>query len=239
MVTPTRSKEKLQPAIDELEGIGFLKPLSQGRRYKRLDRGQWLIQLSRGSSAITGAPQLAMEQPIVPELSPLVAELTKRGVTKATAEEMVRNYPAEAIDAKLDVFDWLVEKQDKRVGRSPAGYLMMSIQKDYATPKGFVPKAERVRREQAHLAKDRQAAEERRRKQEAERRQNEDDAQIARLTPGQRVALEAELLTRADPDTRRNYENPITASFRETLMLMMLREHFREKRKVDSVPAQT
>jgi hypothetical protein len=42
-------KEKLQPAIDELERIGFLQPMSRADRYSRIDRGQWTIRLARRS----------------------------------------------------------------------------------------------------------------------------------------------------------------------------------------------
>ena len=59
-------------------------------------------------------------------------------MTKGTAEELVQQHPAEFIQPKIDVFDWLVEKQDKRVAKSPAGYLVKSISDDYAAPKGFV-----------------------------------------------------------------------------------------------------
>ena len=88
-------------------------------------------------------------------LPPLVAELVKRGVTRATAAELVQQHPAETIQAKIDVFDWLVEKQDKRVAKSPAGYLVKSIANDYATPKGFASRAERQAREEAKQAKER------------------------------------------------------------------------------------
>ena len=50
----------------------------------------------------------------------------------------MREHPAELIEAKLEVFDWLAEKEDKRIAKSPAGYLVTSIHKDYATPKGFI-----------------------------------------------------------------------------------------------------
>ena len=95
----------------------------------------------------------------------LVTELIKREVTKTTAAELVQKHPAETIQAKLDVFDWLMEKHDKRVAKSPAGYLVKSITDDYAPPKGFVPKAERRRQEDARQAKEQQAAEDRRRQQ--------------------------------------------------------------------------
>ena len=41
-------KEKLQPAIDELERIGWLRPLGREARYNRIDRGQWTIRFHAG-----------------------------------------------------------------------------------------------------------------------------------------------------------------------------------------------
>ena len=52
-------------------------------------------------------------------------------MTKATAAELVQQHPAELIGQKIDVFDWLVYKQDKRLAKSPAGYLVKSIADDY------------------------------------------------------------------------------------------------------------
>ena len=53
-------------------------------------------------------------------------------VTRTTAAELVKLHPAETIQAKIEVFDWLVEKQDKRLAKSPAGYLVKSITDDTA-----------------------------------------------------------------------------------------------------------
>ena len=55
-------------------------------------------------------------------------------------------YTAERIQAKLEIFDWLMSKQDKRVSKNPGGYLAEAIRKDYAAPRGFESKAERERR---------------------------------------------------------------------------------------------
>ncbi|MFI5458488.1 MAG: replication initiator protein A, partial [Isosphaerales bacterium] len=35
---------------------------------------------------------------------------------------------------KIDVFDWLMRNEDKRVGKNPAGYLVASIRSDYQVP---------------------------------------------------------------------------------------------------------
>ena len=105
----------------------------------------------------------------------------------------MQQHPAETIQVKIEVFDWLMEKQDKRVAKSPAGYLVKSINDDYAAPKGFVSKAERQQREEAQQAKERKAAEERRQTQEAEAREQAERKAITAywesLTPEQQAEL--------------------------------------------------
>jgi hypothetical protein len=224
-------KEKLQPALDELEAIGFLRPRSRDERYSRIDRGAWTIRLARQSPALPLPPP-----PAVPSFDPeppLVADLVSRGVTRTVAVDLVQQYPAEAIEAKREVFDWLIKKQDRRVAKSPAGYLVKSIQDDYAVPKGFLSEAERLKREDAKQTADRKAVEDRRRQREEEQRQERErkavDAYLENLTPAEREALKAEVLAQADPESRQAYEDPMLKMFRETLMRDMLRKYLMEK----------
>jgi hypothetical protein len=225
-------KEKLQPAIEELEAIGLLRPLSREDRYQRVDRGQWTIRLVRKSStrlAVTEPPRAADARPAVPEPPPLIAELTSRGVTPKTAAELVEQKPAADIAARLDVFDWLMERKDKRIEKSPAGYLVESIRGEYAALKGFIPKAERQRCAEARQAQDRAKVEQRRCEREQEARDQAQrqavDAYLQRLTPAGRKALEAEVLTQASPEVRRGYEEAAPARFRASVLLGLVREH--------------
>ena len=174
-------KEKLQPALAELEAVGFLEPLGKADRYRKIGK-DWEIRLVRKAQpSVVTRPDRPDAGP-----SPLVAELAHRGVTRTTATDLVRQYPAERIEAKLEVFDWLMEKQDKRVARSPAGYLVKSITDDYATPKGFESKATRQARAEAKRQADREAAERRRREREQAARDQAQrqavDAYLQRLT---------------------------------------------------------
>jgi Replication initiator protein A len=201
-------KEKLQPAIDELVRIGFLKPLSRDDRYTRIDRGQWSIRLTRQSPALA-VPQPAAPAVVEPE-PPLVAELVNRGVTRATAAELVRQYPADAIEAKIEVFDWLAEKRDKRVSKNPGGYLAESIRKGYVSPKGFESKRAREKKQADERERKRQA-EEAQRRTEAEERAREEaeqlrvDTYLASLTAEEREALQAEAIAEANPFFARQY----------------------------------
>src|SRR5262249_59168111 len=107
------------------------------------------------------------------------------------------------IQRKIDVFDWLAEKQDKRIAKSPAGYLVSSIEKDYADPKGFVSRAERQRREEERQAKERKAAEKRRREKEQEAHKRAEPQAVTAywesLTPEQQAELDAAATARAAP----------------------------------------
>jgi hypothetical protein len=238
-------KEKLQTAIDELEAVEFLRPLGRDDRYNRIDRGQWTIRLTAGPLGKNPRPvrqlpapptmpnlpdiaESADAQPMPTPPLPLVTELLNRGVTGTTAADLVGQYPADVIEAKLEVFDWLTEKQDKRVARSPAGYLVKSITDDYAAPKGFESKAALQARAEAKRQADREVAEVRRRRREQEARDRaileEVDASIKQMTPAERKAREAEALATAALEARQGYEEA-PARYRAVLLLGLLREH--------------
>ena len=133
-------------------------------------------------------PQLAAPGP-----SPLEAELIGRGITPAMAGELVRDHGEEKIRAQIE--------QPRLAGRDEAGQGRRSGRlagrghpERPCRPKGFVPKAERQRREEARQAQEREQAEQRRRQREQEARdrasREEVDAYLKRLTPAERTALE-------------------------------------------------
>jgi hypothetical protein len=226
-------KEKLQPAIAELEAIGFLGPMSRDERYRKEER-KWIVRfMPRTETPAIPTPQTA-EQP-----SRLVAELTSRDVTPKTAVELVDQHPAELIERQIDIFDWLVSRQDKRLEKSPAGYLVKSIIDGYAAPKGFVSRAERQARQEARQTQEREQAQQRRRQQEQAAREQANrqavDAYIRRLTPAQRKALEAQALAQAGPEARQSYEEAAPARLRASLLLGLVREHVAQEMRREAI----
>jgi hypothetical protein len=195
----TQIARKLQPALTELEAVGFLEPLAESERFLKKGR-EWTVRFVQKASTLAVA---ALD--VVQEAPALAVELGKRGVTKATASELVQRHPAESIQLKIDVFDWLMEKQDKRVGKNPAGYLVKSINDDYAAPKGFVSKAERQKQQEARQAKERSDAGKRRRQQEQDACEKAEKTAILAywesLTPEQQAELDAASIAQADPAT--------------------------------------
>ena len=219
---PAHLKRNLMPAITELEKVGVLEPLSEAERFPK-DGKNWKVRLIQKSGAATTLPALSSDAAPLPCLA---TDLIARGVTKTTAIELVQKFPAEVIQAKLEVFDFLKEKADKRVAKSPAGYLVKSITDDYATPEGFIPKAERERlAEIAHQQKQAEAQKARSKQEEAQR-EREEAKQIAAyrksLSPEQFAQLEADTLAHATDEEKKTLADPVLKPFRATLIHQMM-----------------
>ena len=165
---PTELKRRLRPALEELEQLGFLEPLSADERYSYVKRGTWRIILIRGHEAQADGP------PPTPEADELIEALKARGVNAKIAAELVAAHPPGRLQTKIDVFDWLMKNEDKRVGKNPAGYLVASIKSDYKAPSDFpepgAPAKTEAKKEKAKskAADERQAAELSKKKRQAE-----------------------------------------------------------------------
>lgn len=134
-------KRELRRALEELEAAGFLRPMVRERRYAKVGRGSWTITLARAEAVEAPAPA----RPTV-TASPLASRLVELGVTAAVAERLVGTFGEAEVGARVESFEWLVARKDRRVSRNPAGYLVESIRKAYAPPKGFEASSERTRR---------------------------------------------------------------------------------------------
>lgn len=121
-------RRKLQPAIEELESIGFLKPLSIEKRYRQKCRGEWHVILTKNSKikeddGIEASPA-----------SQLIEKLVERGVHTATAAEVVAGRSVDYVEEKIALHDSLVKHRDGRAPKNPAGYLVTAIRDDYPVP---------------------------------------------------------------------------------------------------------
>jgi hypothetical protein len=132
---PTELKRRLKPALEELEQLGFLEPLSPEERYSYVKRGCWRIMFIRGHRTTADVQNLTAQSADRP--TELVEALNARGVTRKTAQQLVGSYPPSRIRTKIEVLDWLLHNADKRVGKNPAGYLVASIRFDYQAPSDF------------------------------------------------------------------------------------------------------
>jgi len=217
----TQLARKLQPAIEELEEQGFLEPLGLQERFHKVSPGEWRVTFIQK----TGLRMVAKSQEALPSQ---VSELTARGITEVAAIEIAANHPAERIQAKIEVFDWLAMKKDKRVSRNPGGYLADSIRKDYATPKEFESQIDRISRAEALREEQWREAEAKQRKAAAERASEK--AQQARitaywdaLTPAEQAALQKRVLAQPHPllSLYRRHQGQGTPTERRYLKLIL------------------
>lgn len=233
----TQIARKLKPAVAELEAVGFLEPLSEDERFIKKGRA-WSVRFVQKNAAPAALSEPAPQAE--PEPPSSVALLISRGVTAKTAAELAKQHPDEIVQAKIEVFDWLKEQKDKRIGRSPAGYLVKSIRDDYAAPQGFTTRAERERRaELANQRREAEASKARERREEARREREEADRIAAyreSLTPEQLAGLEADALDQAGPEERRNIEDQNLARFRSALLHRLVDDHIRRLLRTDGAP---
>jgi plasmid replication initiation protein len=196
-------KEKLEPSLRELEEKHFLEPLRREERYVQLGRGVWRVIFIKGAEApkrLTKARAQALER-----------QLRARGVTETTATELIARFPTERIAVKLEVFDWLRENGKDRLFRNPPGYLVKSIEEDYAPPTGFETSAARAGRARVKtLERERVKEEQARARGREEARREAEEAPVLRywnsLPPPEQEALKAEALSQADPWLLTQYE---------------------------------
>jgi hypothetical protein len=193
-------KEKLQPALDELEDVGFLEPMTRDDRYEKVGHGEWNIVLMQGKYGKNVASAKAGERP-APVPPPLVAKLVDRGVAPKVAAKLVEDHPAAFIEGKLEQFDWKMTQP--RLPKKPVGYLVKSIVDGYDADPDFVSKAERDRRAEAKRQSAARAAEERRRKRAEDAEEKAEMKRAAEywasLTAEGRAEVDAASMAAADP----------------------------------------
>ena len=131
-------------------------------RYTKTGRGTWNIRLVRKLPAPAEAKP-AKAKPPEPEPTGLERELVERGVTRAVAADLVRDFPEERIRRQVEVLDWLQATKPKRI-KDLGAYLAKAVRKDFAAPAGFEGKAERVEAEATARAQQEQEEQARRSK---------------------------------------------------------------------------
>jgi hypothetical protein len=137
-------KRKMRPGITELEARGYLEPMADAERFRKICSGEWRVLFSKAASPSATAEILSD----APEAEALAAALVERGVTPSAAGETVRQFPEEQITRQIEVFDWLLARRDPKVSRNPPGFLISAIKGEYAPPREYIGREEQARRKQ-------------------------------------------------------------------------------------------
>lgn len=128
-------KQLLRSAINELVTIGFIEPLDESERYRKIKPGVWKIRFNKaGANKVIQvdayAPHPVNDDPAV------VEDLVLYKVSHEVAIDLYNRYGEDRIRTQLKFFEWRVKKGHS-IGNS-AGYLVKAIEKNYGAPDGFV-----------------------------------------------------------------------------------------------------
>ena len=173
-------KAKLHPAVEELERMGFIKTVPKKQRYVKFGVGVWHVIFEKADAA---EPALPVEIETVGDVEQRMLDL---GVSPLKARRLKTTMPHDFLEQKLEVVEYLLSIKGKEPA-NPAGYLVKSIEEDYAPPKDFKTKEElkkeaaaaaaaKAKREAAKAAKEEQ---ERLEKKEQERQEHEREQKVA------------------------------------------------------------
>lgn len=208
---PCMLKKRIEPAIRELEAIGFIKPEPPSRRYTNHGRGQYTIHFQRGNSENTFAlPGNKQERSVKRQL---LKELTERGVTAKVAREIIEDKAIgeKRIRQKIELVDWL-KSQDPDCLKRGGGFLTSAIRNDYALPEGFETKAQREAKSAKvkGIVAARARAEEKKAQEQAQKQQEEQarvDEYLAALTPEKREQVIDAAIANDPGLLREQYQN--------------------------------
>jgi hypothetical protein len=124
-------KRKLLPGIRELEETGFLRPIPFVDQFRKLRAREWRVVFER-------AEQNKPTRRANKEKYSLARSLMERGVTGDAAKRSVQTYSSERIQTQIEIFDWLVKRNDPKVSKNPPGFLINSIATGYSAPSDFL-----------------------------------------------------------------------------------------------------
>jgi hypothetical protein len=129
-------KRRLIPAIEELERAQFLQPLSATERFVSVSRGCWEINLIKEGADRTSLVSNTANQNVVSNRPLVLDALESRGVSTGVAKQIVADFSETTIQEKVSLHDELLAKNDSRMSRNPAGFLVSAIRNDFpVTPK--------------------------------------------------------------------------------------------------------
>jgi plasmid replication initiation protein len=236
-----RLKQKIQPAIDELTEIGYLKKMPASELFTKSGRNEWTVRFRKnrtaGNRRIESGPKAesaTAEEPGAVESDKLVQELVRCGMVENSAQYLAKNYSEERIRRQIENLEF--ESSQGRIAK-PGGWLYGAIKYDYGRSDEFVPKAER---EKAALEKEEletrkvmlSRVERRQRVSEAQRAAQEKRIQESiadyweGLTRGEREIMTELAMKSAAPETLSHYENQKHSVLKEALLRKTIRDPY-------------
>jgi hypothetical protein len=148
-------KQRLQPAIEELEAVGFIKAAPKEERYSKHGVGQWNVAFEKaGAETLPETPDALDPAPPTEEalLSEVEAFLTQLGVSPQKVRRLVTNYPEEYLRQKIEELRYLSAHDAEKI-KNPAGFLVKSIEERFSAPNGFKTPEQQTQEDEASRAR--------------------------------------------------------------------------------------
>lgn len=217
-------KRRLNRAIEQLEGVGFLESMSLEARYRKLRRGHWEIVFLRKRVSKTKNQKATTS-------SPREVGLVKRGIRPPVAARLVREHTDMAVSDAIQKFDRLMQRGQGGSLENPPGLLVAWIREwDDSNQNGTTVASP----EEKQARKRRLEAQRQRKTEETAQIESERDAvraHLKTLSPQQFASLEAEALENATPFLvkcyRRNHVTGNTKLFHQ-YRDMIIESHVRD-----------
>lgn len=212
-------KRRLENPHKELTEKYFLEKVKYGKTQTGKHKATYTF--TKTKSLEPEQTEILLE---IPEssISQKIRALTEREITEITAHELVEKYP-NRIAKHIDIFDYLIEKKDPKVSKNPAGFLCKSIEKDFASPKNYISKEQRIKiKEQQN--KEQQEHEKQRKYDEAFKQLNKNIKIFLETLPREeRTTLEQKILETI-PNERRTFKPYV-----DSVMFELIKEeHFKK-----------
>lgn len=161
-------KQKLRPALRELEAINYIEPLDESDRYAKVRPREWRIRFQKAIRLLEPRHPAPQED----TRHPLVDALMNHGVSHSVAVDLVRTYPADYVQQKIELLQFVTRSNGHETPENPGAWLVDAIKNDYQPPRRFKTKAQvaadRHRKAAEAIAK-RQQQDEEARQAEADR----------------------------------------------------------------------
>lgn len=200
-------KRKLEKPHKELINKNFLERAEYGKT--QIGTHKVIYTFAKIKSLEPEQMEIPLEVPEI-SISREIRSLIDRGVTEVVAHELVVRYP-DRIIKQVEIFDYLLEIKDTKVSKNPAGFLCKSIEKDFASPKGFMTKEERTKIKERQETQRREDAEQRAKEENQIKAERERNAKIDKFIATLPLAEQQALKQRAEQEARKNYGSTFNA----------------------------
>jgi hypothetical protein len=225
---PSRLRQDVEETVVRpLEQANFIAPMSSKDRFPKRE-GRYRVVFARADKSTLSA---RAELPSPGELqSPVLRDLQRHGIGGKTARDFLTSHPADDLQQQIDYLDFLIETGKQP--RNPAGWLRRAIEQEFGPPPGYMPKAERERRQAEESEQHRRRDEERRQKEQARRNKEERaqaetnrrrqhiDGYLRRLSVEDRTALKQQAIAAASGVSREflQGDGPLAEAARQALI---------------------